>query len=122
MFVDGLDGSQSCGLPHHHIHGLHADAAIGDVRGTEADRHQDILGFFLFGSDAAIGNIVRTGCQVALHVTLILHHTIHHIPAAVVGVHGVGSPGNGVVGHLGLQTVVLGHHQAAQHAACLTDV
>ena len=122
VLVDGLDGSQGCRLAQDHIDRLHADAAVGDVRGREADGHDDVARLALQRCHGAVGDVVRALRQVALHVALVLHLAVHDVASAVVRVHRVRAPGNRVVRLLVLQAVVLRHHHAPNHAARLADV
>ena len=122
MLVDGLNGSQSRCLAQDHIDRLHADAAVSDVRGRQADRHDDVLCLALLGRHGTVGDVVRAFRQVPLHVAFVLHHSVHNVSAAVVRVHRVGAPGNRVVGLLVLEAVVLGHHHSANHPSCLANV
>ena len=122
VLVDGLYGGKGCCLAQHHIDRFHADAAVGDVRGGEADGHDDVACFALLRRHGSVGDVVRTLRQVALHVALVLHLAVHDVTSAVVRVHRVGSPSNRVFGNLVLQAVVLRHHHAANHSACLAYV
>ena len=92
------------------------------MRGRQADGHNHVPGLLLLGRDSAVGDSVRAGRQVTLHIALVLHHPVYHIPAAVVRVHCVGTPGDRVIHRLRLQTVVLGHYHTSQHTPGLTHI
>ena len=122
VLVDGLYGSEGCRFAQDHIDGLHADAAVGDVRGGETDGHDDVACLALLWRHGTIGDIVRPFRQVSLHVALVLHLSVDNVASAVVRVHRVGAPSNRVVRLLVLQAVVLRHHHSANHSACLAYV
>ena len=49
-------GSNSGTLPNDHEHGLHANRAIGDMRGRQAERHQQVGALLFLRNDRAISD------------------------------------------------------------------
>ncbi len=92
------------------------DRAEADVRGGEAEGHEQIRTLGLLGTmarhETGYGRMPPT-CTVAF-----VHHTaVPHHAAAVVRIHAIGSHAYCIFGFEGATAVVLGHHIVRHHAA-----
>ena len=121
MEIDGSARCQGGCFAQHHEDGFHADGSVGDVRGRETDRYEHIGGLVGFWGDGAVGDVVGPG-DGYFYVAFVLDHTVDYVSAAVVRVHGVGSPADGIVGRFVLLAVVLCHNHAPYHSAAFAYV
>ena len=112
-------GGEAGGLADGHEDGLHADGAVGDVRGGEIDRDEEVVG--AERCDGAVGDVVGVGPAgdvAALGDEPGGHEDLLH----GMGVDDVAADGDAVgFDAIGLH-VLLGHDVATDHAAGLAHV
>ncbi len=109
VFVDRKAGVSCRRLAQDHEDRLHADRAVGDVGGREADRHNEVFTLALLRNERL--ELDRIGCEIVhLYVSLISHVAGRiDIALRMVRVHAVGSQADGLRSDdLGLH-IVLGH-------------
>lgn len=69
-------------LPENHKHWLHANAAVSDMGGAQADRNEQIVALTLLGNDRAIANGI--GFDGYLNVTFVVGFSVANDSAAIM--------------------------------------
>ena len=91
------------------------------MRGAQADGDEQVRALLRLRRDAAVADGVGAGAD--LDIALIAHKTLlGNVTLHVVRVHVVGAHAHAVFHDLAAFAVLLAHHVAADHAACLAHV
>jgi len=119
--LNGEGGGGGGRLAQNHEHRFHADGAVGDVGGGEADGHEEVFAFALAGDDGAVGDGV--GFHGGdLDIAFVFGAAVFGKALAVVGIHVVGGEAHGVVDGGGAAAVVFGHDDVRDHATGFAHV
>ncbi len=106
--AQGLDGGEAAGLAEDHELRLHADGAVGDVRGGHADGDEEVFALAALRDEAAVGNLVGAHGEVEVafvdDAAVVVDEALDR-----VGIHDEGAHADGVgLGEV-LRAIVLAH-------------
>ena len=120
--VEGQHRSGGGALAQDHKHGLHADAAVGDVAGGHGHGHQQIAPLPFLGNQRAVGDLIGA-LGADADVALVLHIALGgDVTLNVVGVDAVAAHAHAVGSGALFQQLVFRHHIGTDHAAGFADV
>jgi len=120
--IEAEAGGGGSGLAEDHEDGFHADGAIGDVGGGDADGDEEVFAFGFFRDDGAVVDGVGAA-GAALDVALVAGVAVFvDVALHVVGVHVVGAHADGAGGGDVADEVVLVDDDIGEHAAGFADV